>query len=87
MFLGDKAFDADWLRSELDDRGAVAMIPPQSTPKQQIDCEFHAYRRWPLAENFFLNLKVFRHFATRYGKTDQSHRTTISPAALKIALW
>jgi hypothetical protein len=29
MFLGDKAFDADWLRSELDDRGAVAVIPPE----------------------------------------------------------
>ena len=30
MLLGDKAFDADWLRSELDDRGAVAVIPPKT---------------------------------------------------------
>ena len=27
--LGDKAFDADWLRAELDDRGAAAVIPPK----------------------------------------------------------
>src|SRR4051812_49352796 len=28
--LGDKAFDADWLRADLDDRGAAAVIPPRS---------------------------------------------------------
>jgi hypothetical protein len=27
--LGDKAFDADWLRADLDDRGAAAVIPPK----------------------------------------------------------
>jgi hypothetical protein len=30
MFLGDKAFDADWLRTELNERGAVVVIPPKS---------------------------------------------------------
>ena len=29
---GDKAFDNDWLRKELDDRGAVAVIPPEREP-------------------------------------------------------
>lgn len=29
MFLGDKAFDADWLRTELNERGAAAVIPPK----------------------------------------------------------
>ena len=27
--LGDKAFDNDWLRAELDKRGASAVIPPK----------------------------------------------------------
>ena len=31
--LGDKAFDADWLRADLDDRGAAAVIPPRSNRK------------------------------------------------------
>lgn len=44
MFLGDKAFDADWLRSELDDRGSIAVIPPKSNRKRKIDCDLHAYR-------------------------------------------
>lgn len=34
MFLGDKAFDADWLRVELDGRGAIAVIPPKSNRKR-----------------------------------------------------
>ena len=44
MFLGDKAFDADWLRAELNERGAVVVIPPKCNRKQKIDCDFHAYR-------------------------------------------
>jgi Transposase DDE domain len=28
--LGDKAFDTDWLRAELDSRGAAAVIPPKA---------------------------------------------------------
>jgi transposase len=86
MFLGDKAFDADWLRSELDDRGAVAVIPPKSNRKQTIDCDFHAYRWRHLVENFFCNLESFRRIATRYEKTDQSYRAMINLAAIKIAL-
>ncbi|MCP4184058.1 MAG: transposase [Hyphomicrobiales bacterium] len=33
--LADKAFDADWLRKELDERGAMAVIPPRSNRKVQ----------------------------------------------------
>ena len=29
--LGDKAFDVDWLRADLDARGAAAVIPPRPT--------------------------------------------------------
>ena len=28
--LGDKAFDVDWLRADLDARGAAAVIPPKA---------------------------------------------------------
>ena len=33
--LADKAFDADWLLKELNDRGAKAVIPPKSNRKIQ----------------------------------------------------
>ena len=28
--LGDKAFDTNWLRAELDERGAATVIPPKA---------------------------------------------------------
>lgn len=86
MFLADKAFDADWLRTALAERGAVAVIPPKSNRKQKIACDFHAYRWRHLVENFFCSLKIFRRIATRYEKTDQSYRAMINLAALKIAM-
>lgn len=86
MFLGDKAFDADWLRAELDDRGAIAVIPPKSNRTQRIDCDFHTYRWRHLVEHFFCKLKAFRRVATRYEKTDQSYRAMINLAAIKIAM-
>lgn len=31
--LADKAFDADWVLQDLDQRGATAVIPPKSQPQ------------------------------------------------------
>ena len=63
MFLSDKVFDADRLRAELNERRAEAVIPPKSTRKQKIDCDFHAYRWRHLVENSFCSLKTFRRIA------------------------
>src|SRR5690349_23399105 len=42
--LGDKAFDADWLRADLDDRGAAAVIPPKANRKAAFDFDRDMYR-------------------------------------------
>src|SRR3712207_9401511 len=42
--LGDKAFDTDWLRAELDNRGAAAVIPPKANRKAQINLDRDTYR-------------------------------------------
>lgn len=84
--LADKAFDVDWLRAELDDRGAVAVIPPKSNRTHSIPCDFHMYRWRHLVENFFCNLKAFRRVATRYDKTDQSFAAMIHLAGSALAL-
>ena len=62
------------------------MIPRKSNRKQNIDCDFHACRWRHLVENFFCSLKTFRRIATRYEKTDESYRTIINLAGLKIAM-
>jgi transposase len=84
--LADKAFDIDWLRAELDKRGATAVIPPKTNRRQPIACDFHMYRWRHLVENFFCTLKAFRRIATRYDKTDESFAAMIHLAGSAIAL-
>lgn len=84
--IADKGFDNDWLRAELDARGALAVIPPKADRTRRIACDFAMYRWRHLVENFFCDLKQFRRIATRYDKTDQSFSAMISLAATAIAL-
>jgi transposase len=84
--LADKAFDIDWLRTELNERGAIAVIPPKANRKQPIACDFHMYRWRHLVENLFCKLKAFRRIATRYDKTDQSFSAMIYLVGAAIAL-
>jgi transposase len=83
--LGDKAFDVDWLRVDLDDRGVVAVIPPRSNRKAAITYDKAMYRWRHLIENCFAKLKEFRAIATRYDKTDSSFQASIHLAATIIA--
>jgi transposase len=83
--LGDKAFDMDWLRADLDARGAVAVIPPKANRKTQINLDRDMYGWRHLIENTFAKLKEFRAVATRYDKTDTSYAASIHLAAAVIA--
>jgi transposase len=84
--IGDKGFDNDWLRRELDKRGVLAVIPPKADRKSDIPCDFAMYRWRHLIENFFCAIKNFRRVATRYDKTDQSFTATIHLVAIALAL-
>lgn len=84
--LGDKAFDIDWIRAELNDRLALAVIPPKADRKPPIPCG-RVMSRWRhLIENFSRNLKEFRRITTRYDKTDISFSAMIHLAASYLAL-
>ena len=84
--LGDKGFDSDALRADLDGRGAVAVIPPKANRTAAIPCDFAMYRWRHLIENLFCDLKQNRRVATRYDKTDQSFAAMIHLAAIRLAL-
>jgi transposase len=84
--LADKAFDMDWLRAELNARGAVAVIPPKSNRTALIECDYHMYRWRHLVENFFCKIKAFRRIATRYEKTDGSFTAMIHLVASLLAI-
>ena len=79
--LGDKAFDNNWLRAELNERGAAAVIPSKADRAGRIPYDVEIYKWRHLIENFFCQLKAFRRIATRYEKTDRCFASFINLTA------
>lgn len=84
--IGDKAFDSDWLRLQLNERGTLAVIPPNASRAGKIPYDEEMYKWRHLVENFFQKIKEFRRIATRYDKTDTSFRAAIHLVATFLAL-
>jgi transposase len=82
--LADKAFDANWIVEQLNERGARIVISqrPQRLKPLKIDEEVYKWRH--LIENFFGKLKEFKRIAMRACKTDQSFSAMIYLAAAVI---
>ena len=83
--LADKAFDNNWLRAELNERGALAVIPSKADRAGHIPYDVEIYKWRHLIENFFCRLKAFRRIATRYEKTDRCFASLINLGA--ALLW
>ena len=84
-FVGDRAFDADWLLEDVERRGAVPVIPSRRnrTEPREHDREIYGWRHQ--VENFFAKIKEFRAVATRYDKTDASFAAGIHLVAGVVA--
>lgn len=77
MFLADRAFDANWLRENLDNAGVVTVMLPKSNRKFPPEFDKHSYKCRHLIENHFHKLKEFKRIALRACKTDQSFSSMI----------
>lgn len=86
MVLGDKAYDADWLRQAMDERGAFANIPPKSNRKEPVCFSAWLYKARNVVERFFNKIKFFRRIATRYDKLGSSYLAMVKLAAIRIKL-
>lgn len=84
--LADRAFDADWLRNDLLERGIIPVIPPKSNRKFPATFDKETYKWRYLVENYFGKLKENRGIAMRSCKTDQSFKVFISKAATTIQI-
>jgi transposase len=75
--LADKAFDANWIIDNLNERGAKIVISqrPQRLQPLTIDLEIYKWRH--LIENFFAKLKEFKGIAMRSEKTDRNFSSMI----------
>jgi len=72
MFLADRAFDANWLRANLESAGIVPVIPPKSNRLFPPEFDKHSYKWRHLIENYFQKLKEFKRIALRACMSDVS---------------
>jgi transposase len=82
--LGDKGYDADWLRKALIDRKIAPCIPSKSNRKIKIDYDKTLYRQRHKIENMFGRLKDWRRVHTRYDRCAHTFMSAIAIAATVI---
>jgi len=75
--IADKAFDANWIIEELNERGAAIVISQRQQRLAPLDIDEEMYKWRHLVENFFCKLKEFKRIAMRACKTDQSFKALI----------
>ena len=79
--VADKGYDSEKIRKQIEDRGAVAVIPRRSNSVVgNADMDWSLYRHRHLVENAFARLKHFRGLATRYDKLKRNYESVVAMA-------
>ena len=86
FLLGDKAYDAEWIRTMIEEQDAVAIIPDRSNARAAHAFSQVLYRLRNRVERFFNKLKQFRRIATRYEKLAVNYLAMIKLATIRIWL-
>ena len=84
VLLGDRGYDADWLRHALIERGITACIPSKSNRKIPIPHDRTLYRQRHKVENMFGKIKDWRRIHTRYDRCAHTFMSAICIAATVI---
>jgi transposase len=84
VLLGDKAYDANWLRQRIEAQGAAPNIPDKSNRKEKHCFSKTLYKERNLVERFFNRIKHFRRVATRFEKHAQNYLAMIKLASIRI---
>ncbi len=82
--IADKAFDANWIIGDMNDRGATIVISQRPQRKAPLAIDLEVYKWRHLIENFFCKLKDFKRVAMRSDKTDSSFAAMIYLGAAVI---
>lgn len=78
------AYDADWFRQALAERGIAACIPSKTNRKVRIPHDAVLYRQRHKVENMFGKLKDWRRIHTRYDRCAHTFMPAICIAATVI---
>ncbi len=84
--IGDRGYDADWLRQELLLRGVLPVIPPNPMRKEPVALDRDLYRLRNRVERLVNRLKPFRAVATRYERTAESYLAFVHLAASRLRI-
>jgi transposase len=84
QMLGDKGYDSEAVRNDIEERGGEAAIPSTATLKIQhaVDKALYALRN--RIECFFNRAKNSRRIATRYDKLIESFAAFVLLASIRI---
>ena len=85
ILLGDKAYDVDSIRQQLQARNAVAVIPPKANRKAPATFDKELYQARSAVECTLNLLKQGRRFATRYEKTLRNYSAVVAIGC--VLLW
>jgi transposase len=84
LWVADRSYDADSLRSHLLRHGALPVIPARRHRREPVGHDARVYRLRNRVERLVSRLKGFRRVATRYDQTAASYLAFVSIAALRI---
>ena len=82
--LGDRGYDADWLREALTARGITPCIPSKANRRVPIPHDRILYRQRHRIENMFGRLKDWRRIHTRYDRCAHTFMSALCIAATVI---
>jgi transposase len=66
--IADKGYDSAGLIEDIENMGAVAVIPPRSNRKTPREYDRYLYKERHLVECFINKIKHFRHIFSRFDK-------------------
>ncbi len=84
MFIADRGYDSDHIRSVITRRGGTAVIPGKVNRKEAISVDAITYALRNRVERCFNKLKCSRRLATRYDKTADSYLGFVQIAAVRV---
>lgn len=86
VVLGDKGYDSNKVRAQIEAAGAAPNIPPKSNRRYKPGFSKALYRNRNAVERMFGRLKDFRRIATRYDRRADTFASTVALAAT-ISYW
>jgi transposase len=84
--VADKGYDADWIRTMIEERDAAPNIPVKSNRKRRFCFSRSLYRERNRVERFFCHMKQFRRVVTRYEKLAANYLAMLKLAAIRLWL-